>query len=69
MLIALQGPLEGKKWEIKDALSIGRDPTCDIFIDDRVLDRVTSGSLTDKERLRRRIRSIDTVEFGKYFLE
>jgi DNA-binding winged helix-turn-helix (wHTH) protein len=39
MLIALQGPLEGKKWEIKDALSIGREPTCDIFIDDRQVSR------------------------------
>ena len=39
MLIALQGPLEGKKWEIKDTLSIGREPTCDIFIDDRQVSR------------------------------
>jgi DNA-binding winged helix-turn-helix (wHTH) protein len=39
LLIALQGPLEGKKWEIKDKLSIGREPTCDIFIDDRQVSR------------------------------
>lgn len=39
MLVALQGPLEGKKWEIKDTLSIGREPTCDIFIDDRQVSR------------------------------
>jgi hypothetical protein len=39
MLIALQGPLEGKKWEIKDTLSIGRESTCDIFIDDRQVSR------------------------------
>ncbi len=39
MLIALQGPLEGKKWEIKETLSIGREPTCDIFIDDRQVSR------------------------------
>ncbi len=38
-LIALQGPLEGKKWEIKEILSIGREPTCDIFIDDRQVSR------------------------------
>ena len=39
MLIALQGPLEGKKWEIKETLTIGREPTCDIFIDDRQVSR------------------------------
>jgi DNA-binding winged helix-turn-helix (wHTH) protein len=39
MLIALQGPLEGKKWEIKESLSIGREPSCDIFIDDRQVSR------------------------------
>lgn len=39
MLIALQGPLEGRKWEIKESLSIGRESTCDIFIDNRQVSR------------------------------
>lgn len=52
-----------------DAIALALRCGVDIFIDDRVLERMVPGSLTDKERLRRRIRSIDTIEFGKYFLE
>jgi uncharacterized protein len=52
-----------------DAIALALRCKVDIFIDDRVLERTVSGSITEKERLRRRIRSIDTIEFGKYFLE
>jgi hypothetical protein len=39
VIVALQGPLEGKKWDIKDDLVIGREPNCDISINDRQVSR------------------------------
>ncbi|MBN1578590.1 MAG: bifunctional nuclease family protein [Chitinispirillaceae bacterium] len=52
-----------------DAIALALRCGVDIFIDDRVLDRVNAGTLSATARLRRRIRSIDTIEFGNYFLE
>lgn len=52
-----------------DAIALALRCRTAIFIDDRVLDCADAGIQSAKERLRRRIRSIDTVEFGKYFLE
>jgi hypothetical protein len=39
VLIAGQGPLDGHQWEITHELIIGRDPDCDIRIDDRQVSR------------------------------
>ena len=52
-----------------DAIALALRCRVTIFIDDRVLDLANAGIRSAKERLRRRIRAIDTIEFGKYFLE
>lgn len=39
VLVALQGPLEGRRWLIKNVLEIGRDADCDITIEDRQVSR------------------------------
>ncbi len=39
VLVALQGPLEGKRWIIKDQIVIGRDEDCLITIEDRQVSR------------------------------
>ncbi len=40
VIVAMQGPLEGKKWDVKDELTIGREQTCDIAIIDRQVSRL-----------------------------
>lgn len=39
VLIALQGPLEGRRWIIKNHILIGREPDCTISIEDRQVSR------------------------------
>jgi pSer/pThr/pTyr-binding forkhead associated (FHA) protein len=39
VILALQGPLDGRRWEIQDELIIGRGPDCGIQIDDRQVSR------------------------------
>lgn len=39
VIVALQGPLEGKRWIIKQPLLIGREPECSIAIEDRQVSR------------------------------
>ena len=39
VVVALQGPLDGRRWEIQDELIIGRDEDCAIRIDDRQVSR------------------------------
>lgn len=39
VLVALQGPLEGRRWIIKNSLEIGRDAECDVTIEDRQVSR------------------------------
>lgn len=39
VLVALQGPLEGRRWIIKDTIEIGRDEDCAIAIEDRQVSR------------------------------
>ncbi len=39
VLIAQQGPLEGMRWNINQELIIGRDPGCDVIIEDRQVSR------------------------------
>ena len=40
VIVALQGPLEGKKWDVKNDLTIGREQSCDIAILDRQVSRL-----------------------------
>ncbi len=39
VILALQGPLDGRRWEIRDELIIGRGEDCEIQIDDRQVSR------------------------------
>ena len=39
VLVALQGPLEGRRWIIKQTVEIGRDEDCTISIQDRQVSR------------------------------
>ncbi len=39
VLVALQGPLEGKRWFLKDLLIVGREPECSVMIEDRQVSR------------------------------
>ena len=39
VLVALQGPLEGRRWIIKNTILIGRDPDCTVAIEDRQVSR------------------------------
>ena len=39
VIVALQGPLEGNKWDISGDLIIGREGNCDITISDRQVSR------------------------------
>jgi hypothetical protein len=54
VVVAIQGPLDGRRWEIQDELIIGRGEDCQIQIDDRQVSRHHA-----------RIRSVD----GKVLLE
>jgi DNA-binding winged helix-turn-helix (wHTH) protein len=39
ILVAQDGPLKGERWSLSHTLMIGRDPTCDISIQDRQVSR------------------------------
>lgn len=39
VLVALQGPLEGRRWIIREVLDIGREDDCEISIEDRQVSR------------------------------
>jgi hypothetical protein len=39
VLVALQGPLEGRRWIIREAIDIGRDEDCAIRIEERQVSR------------------------------
>ncbi len=52
-----------------DAIALAIRCGVDIFIDDQVLEKSSEGAHSEKERIRQRVRSIDTIEFGRYFLE
>jgi len=52
-----------------DAIALALRCSVDILVEEQVLDRVSGGTRSIKEQLKQRIRSIDTVEFGKYILE
>jgi|SRR5690606_32165237 len=39
VLVAQDGPLKGERWSLDHTLMIGRDPTCDIQLQDRQVSR------------------------------
>lgn len=39
ILIAQEGPLKGQRWSLSRALMVGRDPACDITVQDRQVSR------------------------------
>jgi DNA-binding winged helix-turn-helix (wHTH) protein len=39
MLVAQEGPLKGQRWALNRTLMVGRDSTCEIFIQDRQVSR------------------------------
>ena len=39
ILVAQDGPLKGQRWPVSQALMVGRDPTCDINVQDRQVSR------------------------------
>ena len=54
LLVGQNGPLDGKRWPLRNTLLVGRDPACDIMIPDRQVSRhharfisVTDGTLIE----------------------
>src|SRR3972149_5092320 len=39
ILVAQAGPLKGQRWPLSSTLMIGRDPTCEIIVQDRQVSR------------------------------
>ena len=39
ILVAQDGPLKGQRWSLSGTLMVGRDPTCEITIQDRQVSR------------------------------
>ena len=39
ILIAQNGPLNGQRWLLERAMVVGRDPSCDLIINDRQISR------------------------------
>ena len=39
ILVAQDGPLKGQRWALSHTLMVGRDPTCDINVQDRQVSR------------------------------
>jgi len=39
ILVAQDGPLKGQRWPLSDTLMVGRDPTCEIIVQDRQVSR------------------------------
>jgi len=53
-----------------DAIGLALRSGCPIFVRDAVLSKVNSDAeLSEEEQLRKHIRSIDTLEFGRFVLE
>ncbi len=53
-----------------DAIALAIRCGCDIFVEDKVFEKNSVGHvLSDKDRLKRNITNIDTLEFGNYYLE
>lgn len=51
VLIAQQGPLDGRRWNIQSEMTIGRAPECDIQIPDRQVSRVHARILLNDDAI------------------
>lgn len=52
-----------------DAIALAMRCATPIFVNDTVLEMNTPGKLSERDKLKRSISSLDTTEFGRYFLE
>jgi hypothetical protein len=52
-----------------DAIALAMRCSTPIFVSDSVLEKNIPGKVSEQEKLRRNISSLDTTEFGRYFLE
>ncbi|NLE01629.1 MAG: bifunctional nuclease family protein [Fibrobacter sp.] len=52
-----------------DAIALAMRCEAPIFVQDCVFDKSSPEKISEKDKLRRNIASIDTTEFGRYFLE
>jgi bifunctional DNase/RNase len=52
-----------------DAIALAMRCASPIFVNEIVFEKSSTEKVTEKDRLRRSISSIDTTEFGRYFLE
>jgi len=53
-----------------DAIALALRCECDIFVEDSVFEKNDKTHyLTDKEKLRKSIADLDTLDFGRYYLE
>ncbi len=52
-----------------DALALALRCGTSIFVKESVMEKGISGNMSEKEKLRNNISSIDTIEFGRFFLE
>lgn len=52
-----------------DAIALAMRCTTPIFVKEIVFEKNSPGKVSEQDKLRRSISSIDTTEFGRYFLE
>lgn len=53
-----------------DAIALALRCNCDIFVEDSVFEKHGSDQyVTEKEKLRQNIADLDTLDFGRYYLE
>lgn len=52
-----------------DAIALALRCKAGLFVDDRLLDLHNSREQSEQQKLRHHIHSIETIDFGKYFLE
>lgn len=53
-----------------DAIAIALRCECDIFVEDRVFEKSETGhTLSERERLKQTISQLDTLDFGRYYLD
>ncbi len=53
-----------------DAIALALRCKCDIFVEDSVFEKIRGKEgVSDKEKLRRDIANINTLDFGKYYLK
>lgn len=70
LYIAVDGKMHIIDCRPSDAIALALRCNCNIFVDDIVFDKTETGHiLTKSERLKKSISQLDTMEFGRYYLE